>query len=94
MRDGEAGCARNYVPSEDEQRRAEEVRTEPFGDELVKLPWSLALLRDTRARDSFAGRATRAILNEWRRRSDSAETWPWEDGTQDADLTGIITVEI
>ncbi|GAA5892062.1 hypothetical protein JCM8208_001424 [Rhodotorula glutinis] len=106
-RDGLEGCARNYVPLDAELASPESVaRLEalPQGKELVSRPdsWRRLFVRDTRARDSWQGRMTRAVLEEWRRvGGDEARRegrWYWELGDDASDerldaLEGIISVK-
>ncbi|GAA5966042.1 hypothetical protein JCM3765_006550 [Sporobolomyces pararoseus] len=112
-KDGLAGCARNYVPTDKELAdRTLLVGTEfpqevqeggaDFEEELASRPesWYGLYQRDTSARDSWQGRMTRAILNEWRKKGGSeAERegkWYWELGaTVDVlmSLPGIIEME-
>ncbi|GAA6062289.1 hypothetical protein JCM10212_004377 [Sporobolomyces blumeae] len=80
-KDGLAGCARNYVPTDEElANRTALVGTEfpleiaeggaDFEEELASRPesWFGLYQRDTSARDSWQGRMTRAVLSEWRRK--------------------------
>ncbi|GAA5860309.1 hypothetical protein JCM3774_000376 [Rhodotorula dairenensis] len=104
-RDGLDGCARNYVPRDEElddaaARRALEVL--PRGELLVQRPeaWRQLFTRDTSARDSWQGRMTRAILSDWRARSGGRrpeEGWWWEHGDDASEerlerLDGVYTI--
>ncbi|KWU42257.1 hypothetical protein RHOSPDRAFT_36206 [Rhodotorula sp. JG-1b] len=92
-RDGLDGCARNYVPADEElhdpeARRALEAL--PRGELLVQRPdaWRQLFIRDTSVRDSWQGRMTRAILSDWRARSGRRtleEGWFWEHGEDASD---------
>ncbi|GAA6008574.1 hypothetical protein JCM11491_003353 [Sporobolomyces phaffii] len=112
-KDGLAGCARNYVPTDEELAdRTRLVGTEfpdevreggaDFEEELASRPesWYGLYQRDTSARDSWQGRMTRAVLNEWRRKGGRAAEregkWYWELGaTVDVlmSLPGIVEME-
>jgi hypothetical protein len=65
--DGKAGCAKNYFPRDEEM--VEPGRTalldEPNGQYLVERESLDGFTTDIAARDSWAGRMTAAILNEW-----------------------------
>ncbi|GAA6005279.1 hypothetical protein JCM10207_002924 [Rhodosporidiobolus poonsookiae] len=104
-KDGLAGCARNYVPTNEElasDTLTAALRAEPFGEELVSRPesWSVLFTRDTRALHSWQGRMTRAILDEWRRKGGSAADeqgrWWWELGPDASDerLRALPVVEV
>ncbi|TKA53300.1 hypothetical protein B0A53_04318 [Rhodotorula sp. CCFEE 5036] len=92
-RDGLDGCARNYVPTDEElndpeARRALEAL--PRSKLLVQRPdaWRQLFIRDTSVRDSWQGRMTRAILSDWRARSGRRrleEGWFWEHGEDASD---------
>ncbi|BGP45101.1 hypothetical protein JCM10450v2_000918 [Rhodotorula kratochvilovae] len=86
-RDGLAGCARNYVPTDAELATPEaraELEALPQGKELASRPdsWEKLFVRDTRARDAWIGRMTRAVLAEWRARGGEKARregrWYWE----------------
>lgn len=75
---------------------------EDFEEELASRPesWYGLYQRDTSARDSWQGRMTRAILNEWRkkggREAEREGKWYWELGATVEvlmSLPGIIEME-
>ncbi|GAA5924127.1 uncharacterized protein JCM15063_005552 [Sporobolomyces koalae] len=112
-KDGLSGCARNYVPTDEElSDRTKLVGTEferelgevgqDFEESLASRPesWYGLYQRDTSARDSWQGRMTRAILNEWRHRggreAERSGKWFWEEGvTVDVlmSLPGIVELD-
>lgn len=104
-RDGLDGCARNFVPSDhdlDDPAARRELEALPHGKLVTERPdaWRRLFLRDTTARDSWQGRMTRAILEEWRAMSPyGAEAgWFWEHGDAASDgalerLPGVWTIK-
>lgn len=92
--DGLPGCARNYIPTVEKlSDHRDELLAESNGEELVQVPLDRLYLRDVRARDSFAGRGTRAILDEWTRRGKLGD-WSWLTAGANDDLKGVVAVEI
>ncbi|BGP13145.1 hypothetical protein JCM10213_000277 [Rhodosporidiobolus nylandii] len=86
-KDGLAGCARNYVPTDAELSAPSSLAalraegdTRGVGEELIQRPesWSALFTRDTAARESWQGRMTRTVLDEWRRRGGAGQDWYWE----------------
>ncbi|GAA5830655.1 hypothetical protein JCM11251_002551 [Rhodosporidiobolus azoricus] len=100
-KDGLAGCARNYIPTDSElsspSSRAE-LASQPQGEELVSRPesWSELMTRDTRASSSWQGRMTRAVLDEWTRtggkEAEKEGRWFWEMG-EGADEQRLMNLE-
>ncbi|GAA6043995.1 hypothetical protein JCM8097_000181 [Rhodosporidiobolus ruineniae] len=106
-RDGLAGCARNYIPTDLELstpslRAALEAQEQ--GAVLVERPesWSQIMTRDVRAPGSWQGRMTKAVLDEWRRRggerAEKEGRWYWEYGDEASEanlewLEGVIRIE-
>ncbi|GAA5903471.1 hypothetical protein JCM6882_006556 [Rhodosporidiobolus microsporus] len=103
-KDGLAGCARNYVPTDEElsspSSRAA-LASQPQGEELASRPesWSELMMRDTRALQSWQGRMTRAVLDEWRRKGGKQDDgrWFWElgEGADEArlmNLPGVVEI--
>lgn len=91
------GCARNYVPLDSElatpERRDELtalVATDSDEERklLVERPesWWALFERDTEARDSWQGRMTRAVLDEWKARGKRDGVWWWEERVTDDEL--------
>lgn len=105
--DGLPGCARNYIPLDSELSpplALEALLAEPNGAELAQRSEEMKLLFvvDTRARESWAGRMTKAVLDEWRRRAKAAgaQGWEWEwelkedvEGEEE-DLSGVVRVSV
>ncbi|GAA5991489.1 hypothetical protein JCM10908_005727 [Rhodotorula pacifica] len=103
-RDGLDGCARNYVPIDEEINNASRrtaLEALPRGDLLVQRPdgWRQIFMRDTSARDSWQGRMTRAVLTDWRSRGGERleEGWFWEHGDEASEerlkrLAGIYVI--
>lgn len=104
-RDGLDGCARNYVPTDEELKEPaarQALEALPRGELLVQRPkaWRQLFTRDTSARDSWQGRMTRAILSDWRARSGERrveEGWWWESGDAASEarlerLAGVFTI--
>ncbi|SGY66681.1 BQ5605_C004g02695 [Microbotryum silenes-dioicae] len=81
--EGPLGCASHYVPTEQEMKGDERTRIlehEKYGAELLASPKELiedGIFEDMVASESWQGRMTRAILDEWRSQS-SKRAWPWE----------------
>ncbi|GAA5938972.1 hypothetical protein JCM1841_002726 [Sporobolomyces salmonicolor] len=102
-KDGLAGCARNYVPTDEELSNRTALLAEQYGEQISSRPesWYELYMRDTSARDSWQGRMTRAILDEWRRKGDAQGAkkgkWWWEMGDEARDerllaLPGIVEI--
>jgi len=105
--DGLDGCARNYIPTDSELSALETLLAEPQGKNLASRPegWMRVFVGDTRARESWVGRMTRGVLDEWRRRAreKGLKGWEWEgedvaeeDGAEEEeeDLIGIVRVSV
>ncbi|GAA5874974.1 hypothetical protein JCM8547_002139 [Rhodosporidiobolus lusitaniae] len=102
--DGLAGCARNYIPSDAELSSPSfraALEAEPQGAELVSRPesWKTLLMRDERARESWQGKMTRAILEEWGRRKGKGlgtggKGWYWEDEASEERLMSLPVEEV
>lgn len=86
----------------------EALLAEPQGKELASRPegWMRVFVGDTRARESWVGRMTRGILDEWRRRAreQGLKGWEWEgdvvaeeveeEEEEEEDLIGIVRVSV
>lgn len=107
--DGLPGCARNYIPLDSElstPAALEALLAEPQGKELAERPesWKSLYVGDTRARESWVGRMTRGVLDEWRRRAraQGLQGWEWEGAAgaedeeeeEEQDLVGIVRVAV
>ncbi|KAM0791980.1 hypothetical protein ACM66B_002739 [Microbotryomycetes sp. NB124-2] len=78
--DGQVGCARNFVPS-DEQLGPDKVGkllARPHGRDLVSRSkdWDVEMLVDAKARDSWVGRMTKLIVEQWLEDRVGGE-WRW-----------------
>ncbi|KAK4049743.1 hypothetical protein OIO90_005324 [Microbotryomycetes sp. JL221] len=77
--DGKVGCARSYIPTDEElssPERRRELFGRAFGKELASRAddWDQNLLIDTRARDEWVGRMTNWVLHQW---LDDKGLWRW-----------------
>lgn len=103
-KDGLAGCARNYIPTDFElsnrsaligtefSKEFSEAGGEEFGEELASRPesWWGLYERDLKARDSWQGRMTRSILEGWREKGKGdGEEWFWEEGVEVEELMAL-----